>query len=169
MTLVVENGTGLANAESYISVADATTFHEAQGELGWGELYLEVMEQSLRRATAYMVGVYRLRWLGYPTSDTQALDWPRQQVCPRGAIPGSVLSNDTIPVSVKNACASLAWRAANADLLADYGRLTASESIGPISVSYAPGSSPVQKYPAVDNMLRSYLRSVAGQIPLVRM
>ena len=35
MALIVEDGTGLANAESYVSVADATTYHTNYGNTAW--------------------------------------------------------------------------------------------------------------------------------------
>ena len=35
MSLVTEDGTGLPTAESYISVADATTYHTARGNAVW--------------------------------------------------------------------------------------------------------------------------------------
>jgi hypothetical protein len=46
MALIVEDGTGLANAESYVSVADATTYHANIGNTAWA-----VYRQSLRDIT----------------------------------------------------------------------------------------------------------------------
>jgi len=42
MALVTEDGTGLSTAESYISVADATTYHTARGNSSWNYL-IELM------------------------------------------------------------------------------------------------------------------------------
>jgi len=38
MSIVVEDGTGLATAESYISVADAVTYHTARGNSTWNNV-----------------------------------------------------------------------------------------------------------------------------------
>jgi len=38
MSIVVEDGTGLATAETYISVADATTYHTARGNSAWNDV-----------------------------------------------------------------------------------------------------------------------------------
>ena len=38
MSLIVEDGTGLATAEAYISVADATTYHAARGNSTWNDV-----------------------------------------------------------------------------------------------------------------------------------
>ncbi len=38
MALIVEDGTGLSTAESYISVADATTYHTARGNSSWNDI-----------------------------------------------------------------------------------------------------------------------------------
>ena len=38
MALEVEDGTGKSTAESYISVADATTYHTARGNSTWNDI-----------------------------------------------------------------------------------------------------------------------------------
>ena len=51
MSLVVEDGTGKADAESYISVADADTYHSNRGNTDWAALTTTEKEQLLRGAT----------------------------------------------------------------------------------------------------------------------
>src|SRR4051794_18796289 len=117
MSLIVEDGTGLAGAESYISVVDATAYHAARGNTSWASLASDtVREQLLRKATAYMVQVYRAAWAGYRFSTTQALDWPRSYVPIPDALGGygsipAYLAWTVVPNDVKNACAELALRA----------------------------------------------------------
>ena len=65
MSLIVEDGTGKSNAESYISVADADTYHSNRDNTDWAALTTAEKERLLRIATDYMVAVYRLRWDGY--------------------------------------------------------------------------------------------------------
>ena len=38
MSLIVEDGTGLAGAESYVSVTDADTYHDKRGNTAWATL-----------------------------------------------------------------------------------------------------------------------------------
>lgn len=164
MALIVEDGTGLANAESYIAVADATTYHAARGNAAWAALASDtVREQALRRATDYMEGAYGSRWRGDRVSETQALSWPRSDA----EFSGFEIASTVVPDAVKRACAELALRAAADDLLADASAQVTSETVGPISVTYAPGARQGVAYKAVDAMVSAYLKA-GGGIAVVR-
>lgn len=153
MALIVETGAGLANAESYISVADCATYHDNIGQTAWGLLTTGEKEQSLRRATIYMLQAYRNRWAGQRTRDTQALDWPRSWVI----VDGYGVNADSVPQTIKNACAELAWRAASGDLNPDLERAVIRERVGPLETEYS-GYSPQQiRYRAIDQMLAPFL------------
>ena len=108
MTLVVEDGTGKADAESYISVADATAYHAAMGNTAWAALASDtVREQLLRKATAYIGNMYAARWTGYRSTTSQALDLPRTYMTDtRKNVCGAVyyVDSNTVPQEVKNAC-----------------------------------------------------------------
>ena len=86
MSLVVDDGTGLANAESYVSVADASAY--------FGKFYLPNdplmvawtaalvspgtnAEVALRRSTRDLDVVYGPSYLSYALTSTQALLFPR--------------------------------------------------------------------------------------------
>lgn len=79
MALVVEDGTGLANAESYVSAVGLASYCGGRG-LILGTVSDDAIEAALRRATAYIDATYRSRFPGYPTNGrNQALQWPRTQ------------------------------------------------------------------------------------------
>jgi hypothetical protein len=79
MTLVVEDGTGRAAAQSYVSVEDADAFYSAQLNEGWFVDEPSKKEAALIRATAFIDATYRARFPGYPTRGrAQALEWPRR-------------------------------------------------------------------------------------------
>lgn len=171
MSLVTENGSGLADAESYISVADATAYHAARGNAAWAALASDtIREQALRKATDYLGQMYRDRWTGYRVSTTQALDWPRYEA-PRRDLPGNAYyayyPSDAVPAEVAKACAELALRAAAGELVEDEDQRIAAVSAGSVSVTFQPGSSPRKGYPAVDGLLRAVLKS-GGGIAMVR-
>jgi hypothetical protein len=168
MTLIVEDGTGLANAESYISVTDADTYHDRRGNTLWSTMNVTERENCLRRATEFMVGFYGERWKGDKKLGTQALDWPRYNVWLEARIP--VLVSDTnIPRVVGNACAELAFRAASGPLSDDQTRGVLEEAVGPIKIKYDPLSPQQARYPYVTLILASYLRSSGGAtVKLVR-
>lgn len=88
MSLTVEDGTGRPNADSYVSVDDATAYHAARGNTGWATAgssdggqspaSFAAQEAALRRATTFIDATYRGRFPGYPLKGrAQALEWPR--------------------------------------------------------------------------------------------
>lgn len=56
MALIVEDGTGLADAESYLSVADADTYHADRNNEAWQDYSTAEKEAALRKATQYITG-----------------------------------------------------------------------------------------------------------------
>jgi len=172
MTLIVEDGTGKSDAESYVSVAEADTYHSNRGNTDWAALSSTKKEQLLRGATDYMVAVYRLRWDGYRYVNTQALDWPRiyvpvRDICSVNAYPEYV-DFDIVPTLVKNACSELALKANTETLLDDQGQVTIREKVGPIEVEYDKFSPQYKRYLQVENSLSIYFASSANQVKLMR-
>lgn len=174
MTLLVETGAVVAGAESYVSATDASAYHTARGNSTWSLLTTPQMEEALRRATDYMIQMFRSSWKGYRKSSLQTLDWPRTFVYLEPFVHGIVgtypfLVSDTIvPVEVKNACAELALRAAAADLAPDLERGVRSETVGPLRVEYDPSDPQATRYRAIDAILAPYLNGSSNNVQLVR-
>lgn len=172
MALIVEDGSGVAGAESLCSVATADTYHSNRSNAAWALLTIAVKESSLRKATDYMVQVYSMQWKGYRVSSTQALDWPRDVVdLPANMSSGAsyyYVPNDEVPQAVQFACAELALKASTDDLLADLDQQVRSETIGPISTEYDNTSPQYKRYSAVYAMLKPYLVGGSGMMRLVR-
>lgn len=172
MTLIVEDGTGLVNADSYISVADATTYHANFANTLWPTLPEATQEAYLRQATQYMVGVYRLRWLGKRVSVTQSLDWPRIGVNLKDTASyyidmrtSYIVPSNIVPVQVATACAILALKVATQpgnDLSPDLDQRTISEKVGVIQVDYDKMSPQYRRFRNVDLMLNIYLDGSNG-------
>lgn len=74
--LTVEDGTGLAAANSYISIADADTYHDLRGNTAWAAASESDKVIALVRATSYV----DTRWTftGEPVQKTQALSFPKE-------------------------------------------------------------------------------------------
>lgn len=166
MSLIVEDGTGKADADTYCSLVDATSYHAAMGNTAWAALANDTLrEQALRRATTYMVQAYRQSWMGYRMSTYQALDWPRYDVPMQDTASGYGLAyypNNVVPIEVRNACAELALRASAGSLLADEGREVLEQTVGPITTKYARGGDQSKRYTAVDALLAGLLESPKG-------
>lgn len=177
MSLIVEDGSGLTTSESYISVADADTYHDNRGNTAWDAINDDAKEQLLRKATDYLEQTYRLRWSGvrvFPM--TQALSWPRALPYPARALywppvgmagDWAYVDNKTVPNEVKRACAELALRANAGDLKPDLQRTALAETVGQVSVYYESGAPELPRYPIIDEWLAPYL-SAQGGIAVVR-
>lgn len=182
MALTVEDGTGLANANSFISLAAANAYHAARGNSAWDALDdADAKVPALIRATDYIEQMYRERWAGYLRTTTQALAWPRFAVPIKGFAAvglafghgagvgfGAYWPSNAVPVLVQNACAELAARAAVGELAPDVGRLKSKTQVGPITVEYVAGTSPHTHYRAIDLALAPLLRGSANSISVVR-
>lgn len=173
MALVVEDGTGRADAESYISVNDADTYHSDRGNSTWGPLATSAKEQHLRKATDYMLEAYRGRWLSFRVFSTQTLDWPRAYVALADAPSGygsfaAFVPNNIVPTEVKRACAELALASMDGALSPALDRTTRREKVGEIEVEYDAGSPAYKQFRSVDMLLSVYLAGSGSSAGLVR-
>ncbi len=161
--LIVEDGTGLANAESYIAVADADARHAALGNSGWTGSDT-VKEAALRRATQFMEQAYRSIWKGTRLTRVQALSWPRYGA----TVDGYDLASNVVPTEIANACADLALRGLTADLNADQTRGIVREKVGPLETEYDRNSPQGTRYRSVDMILAPFLKGSSAMVGLVR-
>lgn len=159
MALIVEDGTGVAGAESYLSAADADTHHADRANAGWtGDTAAK--EAALRKATDNLGQAYRLRWLGARVDSAQALDWPRAGI--------DTIGSDVVPEEVRRATAELALAALGADLnppLERGGRVRR-EKVGPIECEFEDGAPGRTRYPAIEGLLAPLLMR-SGQLARV--
>ena len=159
MALIVEDGSGKSDSESYISVADASNYHTVRGNTAWAALTTDALrEAALRKATDFMRQVYRSRWQGNKVNEDQALDWPRYDV----EVEGYAVDSDIVPTEVKNACAELALKASAAELNPDLTQGVLSEQVGSIQVTYDKASPQFTRYRAIDALLSPYLKAGGG-------
>jgi hypothetical protein len=159
MAHVVETGAGLADANSYLSAADADAYFVDHGApAAWTGL-AAVKEQALRLATQYLDAVYGARWKGQAMLQTQALDWPRHSAC---SVNGWTYASDDLPAALEHACAELAVRSLAGDTLlpdlapgSTVGLTAKSVTAGSVSVSKTFGgvTSPYKKYTLIDKLL----------------
>lgn len=165
MTFLVEDGTGLPEATSFISVEYADAYFADRGNETWADLDEAAKESALIQATDYIMLRFGESLAGNIGLETQALLFPRIYI-------SGVLS---MPLVLKKATAEYALRASKAPLAPDLvyddsGRLFIKkrEEVGPIveETSYATitGSTPKQfnDYPLADGLMSSLLLSRNG-------
>lgn len=175
MSIVVETGAGLEEANSFASVAFADSYHSARGKDSWAAATQTKKEAALVVASDYVDAKYRSRWIGTKTKDSQSLTWPRY-----GAVTaeGGVISSTYIPVDIKRAVVELAGYVIDgvvlnpvSDAAKDKGPVTM-EKVGDIEVQYAaPSNSGASKLPVfhqVEEFLSNYFRVAGGTVKLVR-
>ncbi len=142
LTLVKEDGTGLANANSYAAVADGDSYFE-------GHLYASVWTAATAGTkAAALVMATRLvdsqfQFNGFRANETQALQWPRER-CPdpdRNLVTSSslspVLTNFVPSDSVPKAVASAVCEMARELLLADRTAAPPGEGVSSTQTSQA--------------------------------
>jgi hypothetical protein len=165
-TFIVETGVGLTNSNSYISLADATQYHENYGApAAWTSAAQAAKEAALRAATRYLDAKYFLK--GAKTKSDQSLQWPRYDVYDRS---NYLINSDSIPQAVKDCCCILALEVINGDALmadlAEQGIISSESSqVGPISESktYIGGKSQQKQYSLVDEKMCEFEKN-PGQL-----
>lgn len=129
MTLIVETGAIIANANTYISVADFEAFAVARGITIVGD-----SEQLLIQAMDY---IESLIYQGFKLTQTQPLQWPRSNVW----LDGYYVNVNTIPKQLKDGeCFAALAIDAGTDALQPIQQQVVRERVGEIEVEYSAGS-----------------------------
>lgn len=165
MTITVETGAGVANANSYITLAEARAYAKARGVTMTA--FDDVLEQYLIKAMDYLESL-RADYRGIKTDSTYALQWPRYGVY----LDGTELASNVIPNELKNAQAQLAMAVQDGvDLMPTQtgDSFVTSEKVGPIETRYSQriNTSGVPIVRAVDAILAPLLKGT-GALSTVR-
>lgn len=156
---VVEDGTGLDDANSYCSLDTADAYHTRYSNpTAWTSLTADQKRNALAEATRIADERYGHRWVGVRGTSEQALDWPRAY----GTDPaGNEIDDAVVPTKLQQwvARAALAYAA---------GTLTASDEEPTVlsetltsasgasrSVTYTSPRRQDTEYVALDRMLVS--------------
>jgi DnaT-like ssDNA binding protein len=160
MAFVLEDGTGLINANAYTAVAFmrsywtevGTTFSQADG----------LLEVAIIKATRYVDNRFFDRWLGcreFPDAP-QALAWPRLYV----RQPDACIDYTGVPLPLQRAVAEYAQRALTGTILQpdqtnDPFVTHTNKEVGPLKTeeNRIPGTFVFKSIPAADLMLKPLL------------
>jgi len=157
MALVLEDGSGVADADTWISDEETTEYWSARNLTDWVDAEAVDREAAIRMAADYMMIIYR--WPGQPATLQQRLPWPRVGV-PSGA---GVFPSNAIPSQVISAQMVLAVEALRTNLLA---KPAPAERALIEETKSAKGFSKTQKWstPSVDDLSGLIRFPVADQI-----
>ena len=134
--MIIEDGTGLENANSYVSVEFADDYFSARGVSEWAALETEVKEQSLIKATDFIDNVFQ--WYGKREFEHQALRFPRVGL---RDYEGAEISG--IPTCLRQAVCDAAIIANGSELFetAEHNGDVVSETITTLSFTYSKEGS----------------------------
>jgi hypothetical protein len=182
LVLIKENGSGLANANSYADVAEGDAFHEAHLYASdWTGASAGNKAVALMMATRLIDAHYQFR--GFKANTTQSLQWPREFARDDDALRVSGIAglmsrseyfaSDSIPKVLRDATIETARELIKADRTeAPDGEGLASMSItGTLALSFDKGDRmPVIPHVAQSMLtkLGEYLNRSSGVARLVR-
>jgi len=141
MALVVEDGTGLTNANAFLSLADAKAYWDERA-MAYSPYTDSVLEAAIVRATDFLSDHYV--WKGFKLKERndvdgeQSLAWPRDYVIDRN---GYDINAFSVPTEIEKATAELAlYEAANPQglkpIYEPQGGVESMVRVGPITVQY---------------------------------
>ena len=163
MALIVEDGTGLANADSYASVAFADSYFANRMTSNWdsSDSHKEIL---LRLATDHIDIVYGQRFKGAKSTLSQSLQFPRIGV----AVDGFDLAENVVPIEVQRACCEFALAANTQLLMPNLTQGVKREKIDVIEIEYDEFSSRMPKFTKAYGLLAKYLIGGAYQCVVTR-
>lgn len=163
MSFIVETGAGLANSNSYASVADADAYvadyATTANQTAWSALNTAAKELALRQGTLYLENKYKNRWVERRTSQDQRLAWPRAYVIDSD---GFAVESDVVPEAIRNAAIEAAIISLTVDLLApvETGSIESiREEVGPLKseIVYAVPTPATPWYRKIDLTLKDFI------------
>lgn len=165
MAIIVEDGTGKADANSYAAQATADAYFLLRGTTTWTGTDA-VKEAALVRGTQAIDGMYNSRWPGVKASQTQALAWPRYQAWDLDGYPLTGLPQAVVNAAIEAALIELVTPGALSPSL-DRGGDIVMEKVGPITTQYSSGAPSVTVYNTIRNALSTIVR-VGGSMVMRR-
>lgn len=177
ITIVVEDGTGLANADVYVAQVDADAYFAKRNNAVWAATTADQKAAALVAATTYLDRRYKFK--GYKLTTTQALEWPRTPAVANAVDPAqnafdpfwgtfafyapdpNEIARFQWPVKrITDACCELAVRALSADLYTDESPdRVMQKTVGPITKRYFQfdKNGGQTRYAVVDDLVSSFL------------
>lgn len=156
MTIFVEDGSVVANANSYSTVVELQAFAALRNvTLSTDNVVLEAL---LINSTIYLEG-FRTQYQGAMVSSTQVLQWPRSSV----NVNGFDIASTVIPAQLKNAQMQSALESVSSDL---FGAVTSGasikkEKVDSLEVEYFEGGGTSSTtFPEIE----VYLKPLFGQV-----
>lgn len=151
MALIVETGSGMPTAESYVSEDEANAYFDKRGNpSAWTALTTNDKESALRYATVALDGMYE--WEGDIRQLLQALSWPRSDA---KDWEGRTIVSTSVPQRVKDATCELALLHLTEALNSSYARggSVIRERVGSLETEYSEAAGAETSLPVLDRII----------------
>lgn len=160
MTLIPEDGTGLANADIPVALTWVDSFHSRRGNTAWTGAAEPEKEVAAVKATDAQEGGYRASLSGDRLNADQRLSYPRVNAY---RADGRPIAPNTVPIEWLEGFAHLCLIALTTALQPslDRGGQIKTLTVGPITFEYADGAPVETIHVAVEDAIRP-LRSDNG-------
>lgn len=162
MALIIEDGTGVSGANSYISVAEARDFANLRSLiLPSADAEVEVL---IIKAFDYLEA---LDFKGEYANPPQSAEFPRKNLY----VQGILFSESQIPFKLKQAQCQLAYEATNFELQpTGDGREVTKEKVDVVEVEYAEKGINVARptFTSVNGYLKDLVRAGSGHLSSIR-
>jgi hypothetical protein len=159
MALIIEDGTGKVDAQSYAEVATLETYAALYG------VTLAAADDAAKEVLLVkaMLFIESQSFKGMKSTQAQALQYPRYNVC----IDGYLISNDVIPNILINAqCETAISIDTGTDPMDDISRVVTREKIGALEFEYQKGgrvTTYIQKAESLlSKLTHSHVTAVRG-------
>lgn len=166
MTLIVEDGTGRADADSLDTMTFLDSYHAAMGNIAWAAADLDDREAAARRASRNISDAYK--WSGWPLNPrVQAFSWPRINVVDGD---GYSVPSDEVPDEIQRAVAIVALKELESPgaMAPEFNASEAltRETYGPVTFEYSSArTDPASVRPvllAVKDLVGPFLKAGTG-------
>ena len=154
--MIVEDGTGIFNSNSYVSLDFADEYFFSRGYSEWENLEEKNKEQLLVKATDYIDNIYQ--WLGSKKTSTQSLRFPRVNLTDYEGI--EIVD---IPLSLKYSVCDVAFECLKGTELfgkEDTNGNVISEKIGQLAFTYEKSVKELVKNKSIFDSVNTRLRGL---------
>lgn len=163
--LIVEDGSIVANANSYVDYDYAENYHTLRGNSAWTAGDSTQKQYAIIRATQAIDSIYKGKWKGEPTEyGAQELEWPRSGV----TVGSTSIGDDVIPAVIKKAVCEAALRelASPNSMTPDLERGGEIKRVKAdvVEVEYADGANSTTTFTAIDGLLTDLVTGTSASV-----
>lgn len=178
MALIVEDGTGLPTANSYLSVAAADTYYaDIGGNAAWSALDNADKEAKLIASCSALEIKYRGKWIGAKAHSVQRLAWPRaakvDTLTPLYDLDSIAIPVDAVPEAILTAQAevmaiTLSGGSFTTTPIARNDMLKRKKT-DVLESEWFEGAPTQTLYPYIDQILYGYASGASSGVPTIDM